>query len=125
MWLSFPTCAMARLLPLLQRPDDIEPAWALCLTHVYEDESWRELHRLGRQLEMLDEPRFEHDRGVDGLLQTYQQNLNTLLEERFMNKSGTLRNQSRAPKFELLFCVRIPSGIGPAKRIARHILDHK
>lgn len=56
MWLLFPTSAIARLLPLLQRPDDIDPAWALCLTRVYGDESWRELYRFNRQRKFLKNP---------------------------------------------------------------------
>ena len=124
MWLLFPASAIARLLPLSQRPDDVAPAWAECLSRVYGDESWRQNYRLSRQLEMFEEPGFERDRGVDGLLRIYQQNLNAFFGERFMNKSRTLRNQSRVPIFKLLFCVGNPSGIGPAKRIARPILDH-
>ena len=73
---------------------------------------------------MFEEPGFERDGGVDCLLRIYQQNLNALFAERFMNKSRTVRNQSRVPIFELLFCGGNSSGIGPAKRIARHILDH-
>lgn len=124
MWLLFPTSAIARLLPLCQRPDDIVPAWAECLTRVYGDESWRDLYRRSRQLEMFKAPGFERDRGVDDLMEIYQQNLKVVFGERLMNTSRTLRNHSGTPIFELIFCVGNSSGIGPAKRIAGHILDH-
>ena len=65
----------------------------------------------------------ERTEGVAGLLSIYKRNLRTLFKERFLDKSRTLKNSRNSPLFEFIFCVGSPTGIGPAKRIAKHILE--
>ena len=40
-----------------------------------------------------------------------------------METSKTLMNSKNSPLFEFVFCVGNESGIGPAKKIAGHILN--
>ena len=122
-WILFPTSAVARMLPNSRRPDDIEPKWADRLTSVFGNESWRHLYQQSRQGTLFGEPELERTEGVDGLLSIYKQNLGRLFGDRFLETSRTLRNSSNAPLFEFIFCIGNPRGIGPAKRIARHILE--
>ena len=106
-----------------KKPDDIEPKWAARLTSVFGNESWRHLYQQSPQGDLFGEPGLERTEGVDGLLSIYKQNLGKLFEDRFLEESRTLRNSSNAPLFEFIFCVGNPRGVGPAKRIARHILE--
>lgn len=122
-WILFPTSAVARMLPNSRRPDDIEPKWADRLTIVFGNESWRHLYQPSRQASLFGDPGLERTEGVDGLRSIYKQNLGKLFGDRFLEESRTLRNSRNAPLFEFIFCVGSPRGIGPAKRIARHILE--
>lgn len=122
-WILFPTSAVARMLPNSRRPDDIEPKWADRLTSVFGNESWRHLYQQSRQASLFWDPGLERTEGVDGLLSIYKRNLGKLFGSRFLETSRTLRNSSNAPLFEFIFCVGNPRGAGPAKRIARHILE--
>lgn len=122
-WILFPTSAVARMLPKSKRPDDIEQKWAARLTSVFGDESWRRLYQQSPQTSLFGEPDMERTEGVAGLLSIYKRNLRTLFKERFLDKSRTLKNSRNSPLFEFIFCVGSPTGIGPAKRIAKHILE--
>ena len=64
----------------------------------------------------------ERQRGVDGLLSIYKENLKRLFGNRFLQKSRTLKNSKNSPLFEFLFCAGNPKGIELATRIANHIL---
>ena len=122
-WILFPTSAVARMLPKSKRPDDIEQQWAARLTSVFGDESWRRLYQQSPQTSLFGEPDMERMEGVAGLLSIYKRNLRTLFKERFLDESRTLKNSKNSPLFEFIFCVGSPTGIGPAKRIASHILE--
>ena len=119
-WILFPTMAIARMLPISKKPDDIDPKWAVKLTKVYGDQSWRELYRL--QTMLFERDAVERSSGTEGLLAIYKRKLKSLFGNRFMSKSRTLRNARNSPLFELVFCVGNPAGIELAKRIAGHIL---
>ena len=111
------------MLPTSTIPDEIDPAWADRLTRIYGGESWRDLYEESHQEELFGPPKEERTTGVDGLLEIYKKNLRRVFGDRFLERSRTLR-RNNSPLFELIFCVGNPKGIGPAKRIAQHILDH-
>lgn len=123
-WILFPTFAVARILPTSKKPDQISSKWADRLTTVYGDQSWRDLYRQSPQMDLFGDIEFKRNPGVDWLLSIYKNNLGNLFGDRFLRKSQTLKNSSKSPLFEILFCVGNPRGIGPAKRIANHILEH-
>ncbi len=56
------------------------------------------------------------------LLKYTKDKLTQLFGNRFLKKSRTLKNSKNSALFEFLFCVGNPKGIGPARRIAEHIL---
>ena len=124
MWLLFPLSAIARMLPRSRSPGDIDSAWASRLTRIYGDESWRGLYQESRQQLLFGTPQEERPPGVDGLLEIYKRNLEHAFGARLLEKSVTLKTANNSPLFELIFCVGSPSGIGPAKNIASHILKH-
>ena len=123
-WILFPTFAIARMLPRSKRPDDINPGLAKRLTIVFGDESWRNLYQKSPQLNLFGTDEHERVSGVNGLIDIYKSKLESLFQDRFLSKSRTLKNSKNSALFEFLFCVGNLSGIGPAKRIAKHILDH-
>ncbi len=122
-WILFPVAAIARMLPRSRKPDDISPRWADRLTSIFGDESWRELYRQNPQGGLFGDSGSVRDIGVDGLVTIYKKNLRTLFGDRFLSRSRCLKTSKGSPLFELMFCVGHPNGIGPARRIARHILD--
>lgn len=124
MWLLFPLSAIARMLPTSKKPEDIDSAWANRLTRIYGDESWRCLYQESRQQSLFGPLQEERPLGVDGLLEIYKRNLQLAFGARLLEESVTLKTASNSPLFELIFCVGSPSGIGPAKNIASHILKH-
>lgn len=123
-WILFPTFAVARMLPTSRKPDDIMKGWADRLTIVFGDERWRNLYQISPQLNLFGSDEHERASGVNGLIDIYKSKLESLFQDRFLSKSRTLKNSKNSPLFEFLFCVGNPNGIGPAKRIAKHILDH-
>lgn len=122
-WILFPTQAVARMLPLSKKPEDIAAAWSGRLTTVFGGESWRDLYRESLQRDLFDDPGHEREPGIDGLIAIYKEKLDGLFDDRFLRQSRTLRNSRNSALFEFLFCVGHPRGIEPAKRIAKHILD--
>ncbi|MCY4597724.1 MAG: three-Cys-motif partner protein TcmP [Bryobacterales bacterium] len=120
-WILFPTSAIARMLPKSKQPDDISAAWSDRLTRVYGNENWRELYRQKLQMNLFGVPGVERDHGVEGLIKIYKGNLKRLLGNRFLERSRTLK-RNNSPLFEFMFFVGHPNGIGPATRIAEHIL---
>ena len=123
-WILFPVSAISRMLPKSKRPDDIEPKWAQRLTKVYGNESWRDLYRESEQMELFGHIKHERVPGVNRLVSIYKENLKALFGNRFLEQSRTLRNSRNSALFEFLFCVGNPRGIGPAKHIAKHILEY-
>ncbi len=124
MWLLFPTSAIARLLPKSRQPDDVDPKWAGCLDRIYGGENWRRLYEPSKQQSLFGDQGLVRVPGVDGLLEVYRENLRRAFGPRYLEQTRTLLNSRGRPIFELLFCVGHPKGIGPAKSIAGHILDH-
>ena len=123
MWLLFPTSAIIRILPRSRQPDDVDPKWAACLNEIYGNDCWRELYEPSKQRPLFGGEEFERARGAKGLLKIYKRRLRQTFGGRFVENSRTLCNSIGQPIFELLFCVGNPSGIGPASRIAKHLLD--
>ena len=122
-WILFPVSAVARMLPRSRKPDDISLKWVHRLTSVFGDESWRELYRESQQRELFGDSKSVRDTGVDGLLEIYKRNLQSVFGGRFLQNSRRLASSTESPLFEFLFCVGHPNGIKPARRIANHILD--
>ena len=122
-WILFPTYAVARILPTSRKPDDISSRWADRLTKVFGDESWRNLYQPSPQGNLFGEVEHVRNRGVGGLISIYKGNLESLFGNRFLKESRPLKNSNKSALFEFLFCVGNPSGIGPAKRIAKHLLE--
>lgn len=121
-WILFPVSAVARMLPAARRPDDISPLWASRLTSVFGDERWRNLYSEDPQRNLFGESRSIRERGVDGLLGIYKENLAGLFGDRFLRESRRLVSSTESPLFEFMFCVGNPNAINLAKGIARHLL---
>ena len=123
-WILFPTSAIARMLPLKREPDSISPEWANRLNRIYGDESWRDLYSINPQISLFGDEEQQRQEGIDGLIEIYKSKLGKLFGNRFLNQSRTLKNSKNSALFEFLFCVGNPNGIGPARRIAEHILKN-
>ena len=121
-WILFPTSAIARMLPRKREPDNISLKWVNRLNRIYGDESWRDLYSINPQRSLFGDEEQQRPEGIDGLIRIYKNKLTQLLGNRFLNKSRTLKNSRNSALFEFLFCVGNPNGIGPAIRIAEHIL---
>ncbi len=122
-WILFPVSAVTRILPKSGNPDDISPSWAAKLTRIFGDESWRNLYYVDPQQSFFGEGSHKRDPGTAGISQLYKNKLKQLFEHRFMETSKTFANSRNSPLFEFVFCVGNEAGIGPAKRIAQHILN--
>ena len=123
-WILFPVSAIARILPLSRKPDDILEKWAKRLTRVFGDESWRDLYRQNPQGDLFGDSTNQRDSGIDGIVRIYKTKLIDTFGPRALEDSRTLRNpENNSPLFEIMFCVGHPNGIGPATNIARHLLN--
>ena len=118
-WLLFPASTISRMLPISRKPDD---ASAESITKVFGDDSWNDLY--GDRPDLFVDGLYCRQRGLDGIVDLYKKKLHNLLQDRFVWKTGTLRNSRNAVLFELLFFVGSPGGVGPATRIANHLLEH-
>ena len=123
-WILFPTSAIARMLPKKREPDNISQKWVNRLNRIYGDESWRDLYSISPQLSLFGDEEQQRPEGIDGLIEIYKSKLDQLFGDRFLNQSRTLKNSKNSALFEFLFCVGNPNGIGPARRIAEHILKN-
>ena len=123
-WILFPTSAIARMLPKKREPDNISQKWVNRLNCIYGDESWRDLYSISPQLSLFGDEEQQRPEGIDGLIEIYKSKLYQLFGDRFLNQSRTLKNSKNSALFEFLFCVGNPNGIGPARRIAEHILKN-
>lgn len=121
-WILFPTSAIARMLPKKREPDSISTKWVNRLNRIYGDGSWRDLYSINPQRSLFGDEEQQRQEGIDGLIRIYKNKLNQLFGDRFLEKSRTLKNSKNSALFEFLFCVGNPKGIGPARRIAEHIL---
>ncbi len=122
-WILCPISVIARLLPVSKYPDDVSEAWADRLNKIFGDDSWRQLYHTRPQLSLFGDEGYERDPGTEGISNIYKDKLKDLFGQRFMETSKTLLNSKNSPLFEFVFCVGNESGIGPAKRIATHILN--
>ena len=120
-WILFPTSALARMLSKGKTPEDVNPNWAVRLTKVYGDNSWRELYH--ETTDLLGKKLRQRRPGVEGLLSIYKAKLRELFGDRFLEKSRTLTNSRNSPLFEFIFCAGHPAGAEIAHRIAEHIID--
>ena len=91
---------------------------------MYGDTSWENLYSENPQGNLFGYTEYVRSKGVEGLIRIYKENLRFLFGDRFLEKSRTLENSQGSPLFEFLFCAGNPVGVGPAKRIAEHILEH-
>ena len=123
-WILFPVSAIARMLPRSRKPDDISDALVHRLTKVYGDDSWRQLYERNPQDDMFGQVNHERDAGVDGLIKIYKEKLSSLFGTRYLDKTRALKNSRNSILFEFMFCAGHPNGAGPAKRIAKYILEH-
>ena len=123
-WILFPVGAISRMLPRSRHPEEVDEKWAMRLNIIYGDESWRTLYQARRQPDMFIADAQEREPGIDGLLSIYKGKLAAVFGDRFLQKSCTFSNSKNSPLFEFLFCVGNDRGIAPAKRIAKHILEH-
>lgn len=123
-WILFPTSAIARMLPKKREPDNISQKWVNRLNRIYGDESWRDLYSISPQLSLFGDEEQQRPEGIDGLIEIYKSKLDQLFGDRFLNQSRALKNSKNSALFEFLFCVGNPNGIGPARRIAEHILKN-
>lgn len=121
-WILFPVWVISRMLPTSRRPDDIAGGLVARLNKVYGDENWRDLYRSSPQGNLFGQAEHERDSGTDGLLRIYKDKLSGLFGDRFLTQSRSLKNSRNSTLYEFLFCVGNPRGMGPAKRIAEHIL---
>ncbi len=114
---------MSRLLPTEREPEEISQTWADCLDRVYGGDSWRDLYRPDPQQNLWGLADTTRTPGVAGLSRIYRERLLEIFGKRLLDKTAKLRNSKKSVLFELIFCVGNPSGIRPAKRIAKHLLD--
>ncbi len=123
-WILFPTSAVSRMLPISRKPGDISEAWVEKLNKVYGDDSWKNLYGKNPQLHLFGVKEYKRTHGVSGLVEIYKDKLGELFGDRFLRESCPLKNSNNSELFEFLFCVGNERGIGPAKKIAEHILGH-
>ena len=121
-WILFPLSAIARILPTSKNPDHVSTKWADKLTLIFGDERWRDLYHANPQLSLLGDEQVQRDPGVEGIKRIYKDKLKELFGQRYMEESKAFLNSRNVQIFEFIFCVGNPRGIGPAKRIAQHIL---
>ena len=121
-WILFPTSAIARMLPKKREPDSISTKWVNRLNRIYGNGSWRDLYSINPQISLFGDEEQQRQEGIDGLISIYKNKLIQLFGSRFLEESRTLKNSKNSALFEFLFCVGNPNGIGPARRIAEHIL---
>lgn len=121
-WILFPVMAISRMLQRSRVPCGRH---ASILDRVYGNDAWKKLYRLSEQQDLWEDATNEREKGTKGLIRIYKDRLRDLYGKRFMEHSASLCNSKNAQLFELIFCVGHPNGIGPAKRIAGHIIEHQ
>ena len=123
MWLLFPV-SVIRMLPLTKGPDKVTSKWVDRLNTVFGGDHWKTLYSTAPQHHLCGEEVIERERGVDGLLRIYKDQLRRAFGPRLLDESRTLRNSRNSPLFEFVFCVGSPSpgAIRRAKDIARHLI---
>ena len=94
------------------------------LNIVYGDESWRSLYSESPQPTFFGDIELGREPSVDGLIRIYKNKLKSLLGDRFLDKHRLLKNSKKSTLFAFMFFVGHPAGITPAKRIAKHNLNH-
>ena len=96
-WILFPVSAIARMMPRSKTPDDISLSLAQSLNRIFGDESWRNLYRPSRQLNLFGDETQQRDPGTDGIVRIYKNKLEHLFEQRFLEKSKAFTNSRNSP----------------------------
>ena len=125
-WILFPTMAVQRVLKGEYYEGEFPANFSKTLNRVYGNEDWMSLYNPSPQRPLFPEipTTMYREKGTKALLNLYKKKLRAKFGRRFLSKTRTLRNRQDRELFELLFCVGHPAGIGPAKQIAKHLLDH-
>ena len=120
-WILFPLMAIARMMPIEQKPT---PALSAQLDRIFGSrEHWQGLYRPSPQLSMFDiDLGQQRSSGSEQIAELYR----TRLESAFASVAPTrrtLRNSMNSPIFELFFAASNPVGTRRAIPIAKHILE--
>ena len=122
-WILFPASSIARLIPTVNRPEDLEEWKRKKLNGVFGDNSWEKVYSDVKQQSLVEiEP--IRDRGVDALTEIYKNKLKETLGDRFLDKSVKLLTSTKVPLFEFMFFTGDPheKAISASHSIARNIL---
>ena len=118
-WILYPTSAITRLLPKHKIPDEIL-GWSDKLNRIFGGDDWRSLYHTDPQQTILGGPNPLRE-NAEEIVNLYKKKLKNLFKNRFLDESYLFK-KGNSVLFEFIFCVGHPRGIGPAKRIAKHIL---
>ena len=106
-WILFPTSAIARTMPIYRSPDEVDEKWATRLDIVYGGDDWKRIYSEVTQPNLFGYP--SRDRGCELLIEVYKDKLKSLLGDRFLKESATLRLPNGTPFFEFMFFTGSPS----------------
>ena len=120
-WILFPLMAIARMMPIEQKPT---LALSAQLDRIFGSrEHWQGLYQPSPQLSMFDiDLGQQRSSGSEQIAELYRTRLESAFESVAPTRR-TLRNSMNSPIFELFFAASNPVGAGPAIRIAKHILE--
>lgn len=96
--------------------------WPVNLDRIFGGDYWKALYEPSPQRLLFDPQREHSEPGVAGLLRIYRERLRELVGSRLLPESATFGKPGQPPLFELLFFAGNPRGIGPAHRIASHLV---
>ncbi len=121
-WILFPTNAIARMLPVNKKPDEISKRWADRLDIVYGGNDWIKVYSEVLQQDLFGDP--HRDSGTEKLIEIYKKKLKKLVGNRFLKLSLTLCGLKNVPLFELMFFTGSSSkkAIETSHRIAKDIM---
>ncbi len=125
-WILFPTMAVQRVLQSKYPKGRFPQGFKKALKRVYGSEEWLSLYRPHPQESLFEETPTTMSRssGTKDLLDLYGKNLRREFGGRFLSQTRSLKNGKGRDLFELMFCVGHKAGVKPAKRIAKHLMEH-
>jgi len=123
-WILFPVGTIARLLPRKLEANPSAAPYAERLMSVFGDDSWKNLYRRSDQSTLFGPEEYIREKGHSQILELYIEKLEQIFGDRLLSRTRPLKNSRNSTIFEFIFCVGSPSGIGPAHRIAGHIIKH-
>ena len=123
-WILFPVGTIARLLPRKLEANPSAAPYAERLISVFGDDSWKNLYRRSDQSTLFGPEEYIREKGHSQILELYMEKLEQIFGDRLLSKTRPLKNSRNSTLFEFIFCAGNPSGIGPAHRIADHIIRH-